>query len=221
MFETHYRSSHEPDVLDLTETVKKVILKKVSNAEVISWLETRDRKLNLEVEASHPLGYLAPWLPTVFPEAKFVITIREPLAWLRSRLNFHFYKTPKEWQPYRDFIWGRHHQGYKSEETQLEELGLYSLDAYLSQYSEQYQLLFDHLPKARTLLIKTEHLNESLERVASFLMVSSATISRQHTNTLTPPSDIIERLPENFVTERIEESCGWMESYLRSSSTTA
>ena len=124
MFETHYRAAHEPGVKDLTETVEKVILKQLSDTEIMSWLVTRDRRLNLEIEASHPMGYLAPWLPEAFPKALFVITIREPRAWLKSRLNFHLHKTPAEWEGYRNFIWGRHHQGYSDEEAVLEQLGL-------------------------------------------------------------------------------------------------
>lgn len=216
MFTDHYRSAHEPNVQDLTETAENVILGTLSESDIAAWLKARDRHLNLEVEASHPLGYLAPWLPKVFPEAMFVITIREPLRWLKSRLNYHYHKTPAEWQRYRDFIWGRHHQGYRKEEAILEELGLYSLDAYLTQYSEQYELLFAHLPADRTLLLRTEQLNESRGKLGSFLGLATATIVPKHENGLVTTSDVLELLPPDFVDQCILKRCGWMGVHLGS-----
>lgn len=214
MFADHYRAAHEPNVADLTATVEKVILGELRPPEIKDWLYKRDKELNLEVEASHPLGYLAPWLPEVFPEAKFVITIRDPLPWLKSRLNFHYYKTPEVWQRYRDFIWGRHHIGYQLEEAVLEELGLYSVDAYLTQYSEQYKLLFNHLPEDRTLMLRTERLSDSIEILAAFLELDPTTIIAKHENIVAVDSNVIDLLPTAFVASRIKEKCGWIEERL-------
>ena len=214
MFADHYRAAHEPNVADLTKTVEKVILGGLRPPEIKDWLYNRDKQLNLEVEASHPLGYLAPWLPEVFPEAKFVITIRDPLPWLKSRLNFHYYKTPEVWQRYRDFIWGRHHVGYQPEEAVLKEFGLYSLDAYLTQYSEQYQLLFAHLPEGRTLMLRTERLSDSIGTLAEFLEIDPKTIQPKHENIVAVDSNVIDLLPADFVKSRVKETCGWIEKRL-------
>lgn len=229
MFEPCYRSAHEPDTPALTEAVAQILAaypainrtgkeapakRGDAGIDVAAWLRERDHRLNLEVEASHPLGYMAPWLPEVFPEARFIITIRDPLRWLKSRLNFHYYKSPLEWQKYRDLIWGRWHQGYSSEEKVLEELGLYSLDAYLSQYAEQYQLLFRHLPVNRRLVVKTEELDTSIERIGNFLGIDPATISRQHANAFSHEDSVIEKLPEEFIARRIEANCQWMKAIL-------
>jgi hypothetical protein len=214
MFAEHYRSAHEPNVEDLTKTVEKVILGELQPQEIKDWLYSRDKQLNLEIEASHPLGYLAPWLPEVFPQARFVITIRDPLTWLKSRLNFHYYKTPEAWQRYRDFIWGRHHSGYEPEEAALQELGLYSLNAYLKQYSEQYKILFSHLPRDRTLVIQTEHLNSSIKTLALFLEFEPTTIVQKHENIVTVDTNIIDSLPSAFVARRIRENCGWLHEHL-------
>lgn len=215
MFADHYRAAHEPNVEELTQTVEKVILGELRPPEIKDWLYARDKQLNLEIEASHPLGYLAPWLPEVFPKARFVITIRDPMPWLKSRLNFHYYKTPEVWQRYRDFIWGRHHLHYQPEEAVLKELGLYSLDAYLTQYSEQYRLLFDHLPEDRTLILRTELLSDSIERLAAFLGLEPTTILPKHENIVAVDSNVIELLPATFVASRIKEKCGWIEDYLK------
>lgn len=229
MFETCYRSAHEPDTVALIDEVAQLlgdgpaiaeatseygVHTGSSNVDVVTWLRERDRRLNLEVEASHPLGYMAPWLPEVFPDARFVLTIRDPLPWLKSRLNFHLYKTPPEWQKYRDLIWSRWHKEYHSEEKILEEMGLYSIDAYLSQYSEQYQLLFKHLPENRRLLVKTDELDGAADRIGEFLKIDPSTIIRRHANAFSHQESVIDGLPEEFVARRIEANCQWMNSAL-------
>jgi len=219
MFEGRYRTAHEPEVAALTEAVANVLhnggsAKSPADLDVCAWLRDRDRRLNLEVEASHPLGYMAAWLPAVFPDARFAITVREPSSWIKSRLNFHYYKTPPEWQKYRDLIWRRWHRGYHPEEEQLEALGLYSIDAYLSQYSEQYQLLFEHLPEARRIIITTEDLGAASARIAAFLNVDPATLSPRHAKAFPCEESIVDLLPADFVAWRSEEICGWLKAYL-------
>ncbi len=142
MFSRHYRSAHEPKVPELTLKTELLISKQLNEVQIIQWLHHRDNEMLLEMEASHPLGYFSTWLPQIFPKAKFIVTLRDPLVWLRSRLDFHKQKTPPEWQRYRDFIWGKGHKKYEPEENILQNLNLYSLDAYLSQYSEQYRIIF-------------------------------------------------------------------------------
>lgn len=213
MFQAYYRSAHEAETSQLTVAVENVILEKWQGADVVPWLRARDKRLNLEVEASHPLGYMAKWLPQVFPEARFVITIREPLPWLKSRLNFHYYKVPVEWQSYRHTIWSPWHKGFCPEEKVLEELGLYSLDAYLAQYAEQYKLLFRHLPQDRSIIVKTEQLNSSIEKIADFVGLNPTTITRQHANGFAPETSVIDLLAEDFVAQRIAVHCGWMQTF--------
>ena len=214
MFESHYRSAHEPETVATTDAVATILGDNPDSLDVAAWLRARDQRLKLDVEASHPLGYMAPWLPEVFPDARFVITVRNPRSWLKSRLNFHYYKTPPEWQKYRDLIWSRWHKGYHDEEKALEEMGLYSVDAYLAQYSEQYELLFKHLPENRRLLVKTEELDDSIEKIADFLGIAPNTILKRHSNAFSHEESVIERLPPEFVTQRIDTHCQWMKAVL-------
>lgn len=217
MFDSSYRTAHEPDPPALTAAVAKVLAGDCADKEVIPWLQARDSRLQLEVEASHPLGYLAPWLPRAFPQAQFVITLREPLPWLKSRLNFHYFKSPPEWQRYRQLIWKRWHRGYSAQEGALERLGLYSLDAYLAQYAEQYQLLFRHLPENRRLLINTNALDTSVARIAEFLAINPTSVCPRHDNQLVVEESIIDQLPADFVAERIHHHCDWLTPYLADS----
>lgn len=225
MFKPRYRSAHEPEAVAVTDAVAALLGdrptrqagtflgKETAGFDVPAWLRARDQRLQLEIEASHPLGYMAPWLPQVFPDARFLITLRDPGPWLKSRLNFHYYKSPPEWQRYRDLVWGRWHSGYHREEKLLEKMGLYSIDAYLGQYREQYQLLAQYLPRHRRLLLKTENLDTSAESIGAFLRIDPAHITREHANALQREESVIDLLPAEFVAERIEANCRWMKDF--------
>jgi hypothetical protein len=207
MFEENYRSEHEPNVPELTQKVIDFHKGKLSNKDCKQWLIDRDKTLELDVEASHPLGYMAPLLAETFPEAKFVITIRDPLSWLRSRLDFHLIKQPTEWNNYRQYIWSKGHTSYSDNEILLKEKGLFSLDGYLSQYAEQYEILFGTLPKDRTLLVKTNELSNSVEKLASFIGLPSSKIDIRHNNKVNKKLNILDDLDPHFVEQKIMQHC--------------
>lgn len=95
-----YRTAHEPEVEQTTGCVMDYLSGRLSETECAKRLMARDKRLNLEMESSHPLGYFTPLLVSSFPDAKFLVTIRDPRSWIKSRINFHLNKTPPEWEPY-------------------------------------------------------------------------------------------------------------------------
>ncbi|MDG3088285.1 sulfotransferase [Vibrio hannami] len=210
MYNGALRTAHEPNVEQTTQMVMDYLSGGINKEKCREMLISRDRKLNLELESSHPLGYLAPFLMDAFPKAKFIVTVREPHSWLASRLNFHLNRKPDEWADYRDFIWSRHHQGYSEEEFCLEEKGLYSLSAYLKQYSEQYQIIFDAIPESRMLVIKTNELSDMTNELGHFIGIKDECIAAVHTNKMRVPESIYDQLPKDFIVEKIEHHCGWL-----------
>lgn len=146
-------------------------------------------------------------LPELFPKAKYIVTYRQPLSWLNSRLNYHEGKQPEEWKPYREHIWSRHFNGYDKEETYLKEQGLYSLSAYLKQYAEQYLLLLQHLPPQQTLLIKTEDINKSADKIENFCLGPNNTkkVKAVETNKFKPRGNILDNLDQAYVVRMIDK----------------
>jgi hypothetical protein len=214
IFAKHYRSASEPCIVDVMLKAELMLKQQLSEKQIVSWLLARDKQMNLDVESSHPLSYFAPWLPDLFPQAKFIISIREPLSWLRSRLDFHKQVMPPKWARYRDFIWSRGHQDYAPEEQLLSELGLYSLDGYLSQYSEQYRILFDNIPEAKRLIVNTSAIDHSVPKIEQFLSLPANTIQAVHLNSLRNKANILQRLDVDFVNKKIQQHCGWLTDYI-------
>ena len=198
------RAAHEPEVEKTTQLVIDYLDNNISESEAKSRLLKRDLRLFLEFESSHPLGYLAPLIHQIFPESKFIITYREPLSWLKSRLNYHHYKKPDNWEKYRNFIWSRHFHGYSKEELVLKKNGLFSIDAYLKQYFEQYELILNGLPESNVLFIKTENISQELESISQFLNIKADKLSPVWTNKLQNQEDLINEIPQDFINERLD-----------------
>ncbi|MBV7299786.1 sulfotransferase [Enterovibrio paralichthyis] len=205
-----YRTAHEPEVEQTTGCVMDYLSGRLSETECAKRLMARDKRLNLEMESSHPLGYFTPLLVSSFPDAKFLVTIRDPRSWIKSRINFHLNKTPPEWKPYRDFIWARHHTGFSKEEQYLEALGLFSLEAYLKQYAEQYRIIFDAVPEERLMVLKTSEISESVGRISDFVGYEGKALAPVHTNKLADSVKIHEKIPPEFIDAKVEECCGWL-----------
>ena len=203
-----YRAQHEPEPARTVDLVIKHLSDEITDADVRDRLRKRDRRLRLELESSHPMGYLTPLLVDVFPDARFIITIREPRAWLASRLKFHFIVDSSEipaWRPYRKYFWGENHDSFNKEEEVLQEYGLAPLSVYLKQYEEHYQNVMKAVPSERRLIIPTKHLDRALSQIACFLSLSPNEIEPSHRKKSPTKIDIINNINEEYVDQKIQK----------------
>lgn len=207
MFRHNFDAAHEPDILLTNRMIINYLEKKVSPEQISAYLENRDRKLSHEMESTHSLIYVAKELATVFPNSKFIITVREPLDWIKSRINFHFKKNPPDWEEYRQYFWMDKTTGYAPEEMALEENGMASLDAYLNQYNGHYQLALSNLPKERCVFIRTDEISTNREKIADFLNIHQRAITVEHSNSEPDKASFINDIDERFVLQKIWTHC--------------
>jgi hypothetical protein len=170
----------------------------------------RDRRLRLELDSSHPLGFLAVGLQEAFPGARFIVTVREPSAWLRSRVNFHDRTDPPKWREYREYFWYERHRGYAPEEAVLRAHGLVSRDTYLSQYAAHYRLLLERLDWNRALLLRTSQLSNCEGELATFLGASESSIEVTHKKRGRPGQNLLDSIDAGFVRTKILTHCGFL-----------
>jgi hypothetical protein len=208
------RSHHEPKTKQTTRVIIDYLEGKLTEQQVAQYLLKRDHSLFLELEASPPLGYVCPILARIFPESKFIVTIRDPKKWLRSRLNYHHGISPKEWEKYRKFIWSRHDKGHAACEKVLLEKNLYPISAYLGQYAEQYKIIFDNIDKSRVLIVNTDNINTSVNDIAEFCSVLNVQLEPKVARQYKPSENVIDRLPSDFVDHQIEEYTKDLRQYL-------
>ncbi|MFM8772360.1 MAG: sulfotransferase [Actinomycetota bacterium] len=78
------RARHE---FEMDEAARVHLLQQrgeMTSEQVDEWLVGRDERCNAEVDSTSFLWTWADRLPSVFPEARFVATVREPHDWCRS-----------------------------------------------------------------------------------------------------------------------------------------
>lgn len=206
MFGHSYRAAHEADAARLIDLAIDGATSSASDAPRIRQaVVARDRRLHLEVEASHALAYVVDHLADAFPEARFIVTIREPLPWLRSRVAHHdrAKTTSTAWQPYRDFFLHGRQGEFAEEERELEARGLCSLDVYLAQYADHYRRVFAAIEPSRRLVVRTHELNGSPPRIADFLGIQADTLAIAHEQNAPKDVDPLATLDPDFVRSRI------------------
>ncbi len=181
IFKEHYRSAHEIDIKLTNDLIINYLEEKYDRFTIERLLLDRDKHLKLEMESSNPLTYISPILSDIFPNAKFIITIREPYSWLESRINYHYLVSSgtSRWVNYKNYFWWKKNQNYHPEEAILKELGLCCFDTYLSQYAQMYQIA-EQIPENKRIIVKTSKINQSISEIADFLHINPHTLKPKH-----------------------------------------
>lgn len=139
--------------------------------------------------------------------AKFVLTVREPVAWLTSLANHIYYHQPVEeiTQRFRDFRFSI--DDYPAEEQPLVDLIGYSLEGMLRYWENQNREVIKTIPSSRLLIVKTQELSESISRLADFLEIPQANIKPKHENRALSGVNCCECLPADYIAERAKILC--------------
>ena len=185
-----------------------------------SELRIRDNRLWLDIESSNILTLLAKHLSAEFPEAKFIITIRDCYSWLDSYLN-HQVNYPnrrkiRTWRKYRDLIFKPSTFQHSSDESVLAEKSLYTLDGYLSYWKMVNWDIVGSLPTSRVLIVKTYEIKQSLNRIADFLdiPVEHLNQSRSHLYRARKTYGLLSEIDREFLQEKADRHCAaTMERY--------
>ncbi|PIE39472.1 MAG: hypothetical protein CSA53_01385 [Gammaproteobacteria bacterium] len=213
MFEENYATQHEPDIQNTNHAIIQYLEGKTTSAQICNFLKARDKKLSLELESTHSMAYVAKELAELFPQAKFIVTVRDPYKWIRSRINFHHRVKPPEWEEYRQYFWMRKANRYPEQEALLQERELAPLDVYLRQYQEHYDLLEQHLPRERCLYLKTEHVSQSLDQMTDFLGIKRGSLIDRVSNSQASKESFISDIDDDYLKAKVWQNC---ERFIRS-----
>lgn len=210
VFQSALRSAHEPGLDRIVPAAIQYDRGEMDKTEAIEILLAHDRRFFLEVESSHPLGAMAGPLSEAWPEARFLITVREPLSWLRSQYNWELNTGPRQREP-----WLSHHahffpQGrvHPPEEASLAQMGLRPLGVYLEHYRRRYETIFSEIPLERRLVVQTQALDESLGRIAAFAGVSSRELRTAHAKQRSEDHRVLDSIESTYVENIVAKFCG-------------
>ena len=149
----------------------------------------------------------------MYPEAKFIHTVREPFAWLASEINQNLKtaETPM-WRAIERARYGRYGFQYAPEEKALQVLdGVWPVASYLSYWRDHNELIMKAIPQERLLVLKTHEIKHSIDRIAYFLNIHPETIntSVSHSGRNSRKKfDLYAHVDLDFVREKVDLHCG-------------
>jgi len=212
IFSDTFRVGHEAHVADTVELLSEYWSGSVTEREVRKRVMARDRRWRLEVESSAFLAGLSPILADLFPNARFLVTVRPPREWLRSNID-QCINSPREELPLhfrrlRDLNYGPPPQEYPAQESPLGRYNLHSLHGYLRYWSWHYETVLDSIPQERRLFIRTSRLNEAASKVSDFLGVSAERLSTPSRENETPEHHkVLTEVEQGYLWDLINEHC--------------
>lgn len=206
MFNKRFHSAHEPIPQETIQLVIDFLENKLSKTKVAKILKERDELLNLEMESNHLLSHFSEIFVDIFPEAKYIITIREPYNHLNSRLNSHLHPA-RTWKPYLNYFFTRNHKGFEPEEQILKKKKLFSLNTYLQLYASHYNRVLSNIPEQKRTIIRTDKLNNLAGILSLFFNIDKSSLQNSHANANNRKINILEQLDEDFVRKKIWKYC--------------
>lgn len=210
VFADRLRSDHEPENERMIDVILRAAAGDLSTAEVRRYLKRRDRRLNLEIDSSQLNYFVLADLVDLFPESIFVLTIRNPYAWLDSFINHQLGRgTPPHWQRLRDFRFRPERFSHPPEESALRDRGLYTLNGYLSYWATHNETVLNTVPRNRLLVVRTNEISQHADKIAAFAGVNASAVSpdRSHANKAKKRFYVLRELDVTYVARRVDEHC--------------
>ena len=205
----NYRSRHEVNE-GLLDAICGRLDQSLDDSAVDRILQRRDGKLMLEMDSANQLVFVIEDLVRLFPQARFILTIRHVLPWLDSRIDNHRYWGPTrtQWLPTWEARYGRA-AGHPPEERVLAEHALFTLDGYLAGWTAHYRRVLASVPPDRLLVIRTHEIGRSLGEIADFLGIQAATLDARRTHQA--PSVVryrmLDQIDSSYLEGKIRQHC--------------
>jgi len=129
---------------------------------------------NIELNVAPTYGYLIRELHAEFPEAKYILTVRDAASWLRSLINqmtAHAPPTGSGWYAFRELRFTRDFRPHRPEDAALRSYGLQSIDAYLGYWAKHNMGVIETVPAHQLSIVGTGYLARDTARLFDFVGV--------------------------------------------------
>lgn len=165
---------------------------------------------------SSTLNYhLLPLIRRVHPDARFVLTVRDPVSWVASICR-HESTRPRrthwDWWELRRIRFRPDLYRHGEADAGLARLGLFSLEGYLRWYARHNRRALELLPAETLLVTAMDRLSQpaELERLADFAGVAPDRLARErsHMHVSDTPFDLFDVVDRGVVEAAAELHCG-------------
>ena len=210
-FANQLRAQHEADAHEVIDLIFEARSGNISDDDVKAYLRRRDRRLRLEIDSSQLNYFFLRHLVELYSGAKFILTIRNPYAWIDSFINHQLGReASEEWKRLRDLRFQPERFDHPLEEKALAEKGLYTLDGYFSYWTRHNNHVLETVRDSQLLVVRTTEITERAEEIAEFAGVerSSASQERSHANKAREKFGVLAEVDRDHLQEKAETHCG-------------
>ena len=218
MFNRTVVTRHEPMKLKMVQALRDLRIGRIDRADLRALVLRRDKEHCADVNSGEVNGSFVDILLEEFPDALFLLTMRDPYSWLDSTFNWTMNFAPlqegERRRPlHRKLLRGdldTHQRKYPPEEQSLEAEGLATLDSMLAQWNQRNQAVLSTVPEHRLLIVKTRDITKRAYEIADFAGLPRSTIrlSRSHRNQAPKEHHILDGIDRKYLDMKIQEHCG-------------
>jgi hypothetical protein len=211
MFSGNVAAAHEPQACALIEKYFDWHEGRIGEEKFQKWLRERERESALEVDSSWFNILILDFLAREFPDARFVLTIRDCYSWLNSEFK-RVLHTPSQ-EParikMRRFLYECAGAVHLPEEQVLKGCGLHTLDGYLARWTTHNEKVLTTISEERLLIVRTREIRQRAFEIADFAGLPRHSVRLKHTHDYRNPvqRNIICELDRDFLERKVEEHC--------------
>lgn len=129
------------------------------------------RSATVDADVSHLNAFMAAEWVELEPDARFVMTVREPIAWIDSfaRHTDRLHAVAWHWRLLREARFQPERWPHRAGEELLAQRGLPSLDGFMAYWVSHVSCVLSAVPAPRLMTVTTQQLSDSLSSIAAFL----------------------------------------------------
>ena len=213
IFESHYRSAHEAQARQTIAMLLRYRSGRASESDLRAFIRRRDKELRLEMDSAGYNPLMAAVIADEYPDAKFIITVRDCFTWANSAIN-QFLNNPnaqQHWLEWRESIFGSlENCRYDEPEDVLRSHNVWNLDSIYNVWASHYSAVLDSVAEDRILIVRISEIRNRLDDIAEFLGVSGKTLDPSRSMAYKAPKDfgLLAKVDPDVVNHRAQEICG-------------
>ena len=208
---THHRAAHEPEREQTLDMILRESRGEVDANAFRAYLIERDQRLNLDYDISWANQFILSHLLGVFPNAKFIVLIRDAYTWVQSTVGHMLSREiPLDVRSFLDWWFKPDRYPHSGHDRVLEKHNLYSTAAFLNAWNQHVNVCTKVIPIERRLILRTHELNRSHRCLAEFLQIpiDSLAAGDVHLNRSTWSGKIDSLVKRSCLNEMVATICG-------------
>ena len=209
MFNRTVVARHEPMQSEMQQALRDLRKGRIDRADLRALVLKRDKEYCTDVNSAGINVRFMDILLEEFPDALFLLTMREPYSWMDSVFN-HKVNVVTLQERKRKALRRKLQCKHPPEEQSLEAEGLSTLDHRLAQSNQHNQTVLSTIPEHRLLIVKTMDITKRAYEIADFTGLPRSTIrlSRSHQNQAPRKHHLLEGIDRKHLDMKVQEHCG-------------